>query len=823
MSLLRIDKKSLFLLLLISGWLWILPAPLAAQQQADDGITLGVSAGYDGFYKSEYGVPVKINVANSGPAVSGELRITLNENSQTDRLVYNAMVELPTQSNKQIRLYVHLPGFSSALEVELLSEDGQPVAQATSDRLSAVAANQLLYGIVSPEPGEFSFLEGVVGSRTDASVAFLRVDDLPDLAAAWDALDVVVFNDIDSSQLTAGQLDAMKGWLSLGGQLVVTGGPGWQKTNAGLAALLPVAVDGTEPVADLPALSEFAGVPFRDSGPYLLTNSSLRAGELLVHQDGMPLLARQPFGRGSVYFLALDPTLAPLLDWDGSEALWLEVVGRIPTLPVWASPIVNGYAASEAVTSLPSLAMPSAFQLILFLLVYVIAIGPVNYLVLKRMNRRQLAWVTVPALVLIFSVAAYFTGFQLKGNNTIINQISVSYGEIGAEQLKVQSLVGLYSPKRQRFDLNFPGNTLAHPFEQGYGQMSGNGTIDAISRGRQLTMSGVRVDVSGMETFVAESYQANIPVTVKATLSASGADVVLTADIQNNSSLTLEDAALLFGSDIIAIGALGPGESVSRREVVGAGSTVGTGSAVSVGPIYMPGPTYGAPLSYHAETLLGTADYYNDREAYPRWQLLQALESDGGMGPRGMGSGTEQAAQHTVTLVAWTDQPQLELDLSGDEFRAVNSTLYFLEAPLTQQLLSGSDISIPITLLDWTNVAENGTYQASISNLYLQGGWAAFEYKPWPSLQEIRISSMAVSLEPQIEASPQPAPPKVMAWNWDTELWEQLEDANWGVTEIRNPERYLGLNHAIRLRVEDNLGYGVEIREIYPIYTGSLP
>lgn len=808
----------------MSGLLWMVPAPLAAQQQESEGITLSVSAGYDSYYKSEFGVPVTINAANSGPAVSGELRITLNENSPTDRLVYNAMVDLPTQSNKQIRLYVHLPGFSSGLEVELLDDTGQLAAQASSGRLNVVAANQLLYGVVSPEPGEFSFLEGVPGSRADASVAFLDVDDLPDLTAAWDGLDVLVFNDVDSSQLTAGQLDALKGWLSLGGQLVVTGGPGWQKTNAGLAALLPVTVDGTEPMADLPALSEFAGLPFRDAGPYLVTNSTLRAGELIVHQDGLPLLARQDFGRGGVYFLALDPTLAPLLDWDGSEILWQEVAGRIPMVPVWASPISNGYAAGEAVTSLPSLAMPSAFQLILFLLVYVITIGPVNYFVLKRIDRRQLAWVTVPVLVLLFSVAAYFTGFRLKGNNTIVNQISVSYGQAGAEQLKVQSLVGLYSPRRQRFDLNFPGNALAHPFEQGYGQMSGSGSIDAISRGRQLTMSGVRVDVSGMETFVAESFQPNIPVTVRATLSARGTDVVLTADIQNNSSLTLENAALLFGSDIIPLGDLVPGASISSSDTVGSGGAAASGTPGIVGPIYMPGPTYGTPLSYHAETLLGTTDYYNNREAYPKWQLLQALESDAGMGLRSIGGGsTQQGAQHTVTLVAWTDQPQIELNLSGAEYRAVNTSLYFLEAPLTQQLLSGSNISIPMSLLEWSNLAESGTSQASITNLYLQSGWAAFEYKPWPALQEIRVTSVAVSLTPQIEVSPQPAPPKLSAWNWDTDLWEQLEDAGWGVTELRSAERYLGPSLAIRLRVEDNLGYGVEVREIYPIYTGDLP
>ena len=48
-------------------------------------------------------------------------------------------------------------------------------------------------------------------------------------------------------------------------------------------------------------------------------------------------------------------------------------------------------------------------------------------------------------LVLIFSGVTYFTGFQLRGNDTIINQISVAYSQSDGEQADVYSLLGLYS------------------------------------------------------------------------------------------------------------------------------------------------------------------------------------------------------------------------------------------------------------------------------------------------------------------------------------------------------------------------------------------
>src|SRR5690606_2061153 len=176
-----------------------------------------------------------------------------------------------------------------------------------------------------------------------------------------------------------------------------------QKTAASLTDLLPVTVDGSRSVDDLPGLRERIGIEFRDPGPYVVATSSLRSGELIFRQDELPLLARQSIGRGSVYFLALDPRLAPLLDWDGSEAIWAAIASRVPSGSNWGSGPQNSYAATEAVSSLPSLTLPSILQLLAFLLVYTIVVGPLNYWVLKRRNQLERAWITIPVLVVIFS------------------------------------------------------------------------------------------------------------------------------------------------------------------------------------------------------------------------------------------------------------------------------------------------------------------------------------------------------------------------------------------------------------------------------------
>jgi hypothetical protein len=818
--LLRENKTVVYLLLSLLALFSIMAGPAAAQDESGSGISLSASAGFDGFYKSEYGIPVQILVSNSGAAIEGDLQVVTSAASPSDRIVYNAPISLPTQSAKRLTLYVHVPSFPSALDVELLDASGRSVAGTTTNPLRQVSRDELLYGVLSPDPGELTLLEDISGTRSRASAAFLEITDMPEVTAAWNALDVLIVNDVDTGELSANQSAALRGWVSTGGQLVVTGGPGWQKTVANVSEMLPVTITGSESIHDLPALRDRLGIPFRDPGPYLITMSNLRNGELIYHQDGLPILAKRNWGLGTVYFLALDPKLAPLLDWDGSEQLWSEIASFVPVLPAWGQGVQNSYAASTAITSLPSLALPSVFQLSLFLLVYVFVVGPANYLVLKRLKRRELAWFTIPALVLVFSGAAYVTGFQLKGNEIIINQMSIAYGRAGGEHVRVQTLIGLYSPRRSTYDLVFSGDTMARPFEGNFGGIGGSGNIKAITRQDDLTLTGVRVDVSDTQTFIVDSYQEAPSIEGQASLSLNGSDILLDVTVHNGGDLALQNVSVLLGTEVITLGSLGPGESESATEFLFAtSSTSGIPSLSSAAPVYVPGPGSASPLTYHADDILGTSDYYNDPEAFPRWQLLQAIEGDA-FSSRAAGSATKAFPSDVVTIIAWSSEPLIEVSLDQVENAEHNTVVYFLEIPLTQQIVAGDNVSIPISLMSWEVIGNGSNYEPSIMNLYLEGGWVEFEYMPWSEFQTMSVTGMAIALESLDPAQSQMAP-EIRLWDWQEGIWITTEEG-WGTTTVEDPHRFIGPGLAVRIRLQDRDSFGTTIREVYPIISGNL-
>ncbi len=791
----------------------------AAAQEENNGIAITARAGFDGYYKPEFWVPVQVTVANNGPAVEGELRISIGSAAAGDQIIYKNPISLPTQSNKRVTMVVKLIAFTREIQVSLHNQQGDIVGGAVSNRLNQLSSNDLLYGVVSSNPGELSFLENMAGRRSDAAVAFLDMAELPDVTAAWNGLDVLIFNDVDTSQLTAVQLANLESWVSAGGQLVVTGGANWQKTAVALTHLLPVTITGSESAADLPALSQRTGQPFRDPGPYLVTTSSLQNGELLLHQDGLPLLARQSWGRGSVYFMGLDPQLAPLLDWDGGEIVWAEVANRVADLPAWGIGIQNNYSAVTAVSRLPSLALPSVLALALFLFLYVLIVGPVNYFILKRMNRRELAWFTIPALVVLFSGVAYATGFQLKGNETIINQMNVAYGHVGSDQMRVQSVIGLYSPRRATYNLILPGSAAARPFSRNFGGGSGSGNIRGISRGNNLTIEGARVDVSDTETFIADSYQPAPKLSGQAFLNLNSGSVQLDYTLQNNSDIELENAVLLLGTRAMIVGTMKPGEIQSGSVVVGS-LPAGSSGASPGGPVFAPVPGRGAsPLQMNADIILGTSDYYNDPDVYPRWELLQAVEGDF---YRGGGSAGPAVASDVITLIAWSDAAQLDIKVNRIGYGERSTTLYFLEIPMTQNLVGGQDISIPLTLLNWQVAGTNNVYEPSVQNFYLPNGWVDFEFSPWPEFQSMTVTQLSVVLRSQNDPSSQPVP-DIRLWDWQSEDWERVNDVGWGETAVADFTPYLGPGNTVKLRVQNSSQIGIEIQEVYPLLTGDLP
>ena len=80
---------------------------------------------------------------------------------------------------------------------------------------------------------------------------------------------------------------------------------------------------------------------------------------------------------------------------------------------------------SYPLSNLPSLDIPSVRALGVLLILYIVIVGPVNFLLLKLKNKLHFAWVTIPTLTVLFALGAFGLAYSLRGNDIMINKLSV--------------------------------------------------------------------------------------------------------------------------------------------------------------------------------------------------------------------------------------------------------------------------------------------------------------------------------------------------------------------------------------------------------------
>jgi hypothetical protein len=134
-----------------------------------------------------------------------------------------------------------------------------------------------------------------------------------------------------------------------------------------------------------------------------------------------------------------------------------------PILP-WTRSFTDWDRAIDALENLPGVNLVLA--LCGFLGLYMILVGPLNYLILSRFNRREWAWATIPALIVLFSVMSWTLGASVRGTEVTLSRLTVVQSWPTAERARVDQVVGLLSPFRADYSLSVTDERLLRPISR---------------------------------------------------------------------------------------------------------------------------------------------------------------------------------------------------------------------------------------------------------------------------------------------------------------------------------------------------------------------
>ncbi|HEX5688511.1 MAG TPA: hypothetical protein VFX76_00825 [Roseiflexaceae bacterium] len=626
----RIVAVALLLWLLVAS---ALPARLLAQDEP--AITMQIQAGYDGAYRVGEWFPAVITVANDGPDVRGVLEWRFA--NRDDEPTFQRAIDLPRGSRKRVTLDVFARDLVPRGQVRFL--DGGTVLAEQETPIEAIDQDRFLIGVVSSDPALLNSLNSLsLPALAGANVRHLAPEMLPDRSASLRGVNALFVYDVDTAALTQPQRDALDLWVQLGGQLVVGGGSTGQRTAAGLPDLLPVEVGGELAQGDLTPLGQIAGVVPPEPGAATLSQARPREGAAALPTD-QPLLYRWSRGAGAVTFAAFD--LASLRGWAGEPDLWSRLLAPIEVLAPGLDARQRRLNLLQSTLRLPSLGLPSVWALLLFLIGYILIIGPINYLVLRRLRRLEWAWLTVPCAVLLFASGLYVVGFGLRGGQSQVSQVAIVQGSEGQSRGLATAFVGLFSPRRASYDLLFPANALVSEARTWNDVTNESSTATEVDAGTEV--SNVLVDVGSVRTFMSES-AVDVPAGVQSDLQSNGVQV--TGQIRNTGSLPLEDAIIVRGSTFQELGTLAPGAS----------QTVALGGSNNF--------PWGVNLSRSG--------------LFDRQQMLSSL-FEGGAARFGNPNNPNQAIEpQGLYLLAWSSAPSVPVSVDGVAADQQALTLYFI-------------------------------------------------------------------------------------------------------------------------------------------------
>lgn len=443
--------------------------------------------------------PVYVSLTAGPQGFRKDEAVVVVESADSDEVVNNYSVPVPPVDKNEsftVLAYTKPGSAEKGITVRVLSE-GQNLCRPYEKTPTGLEPSETLYLTVGsrlpwlrralrPEQ-EKEVLE------KDRMVYVDTVDQLPEAWFGYGAIDLLILTTGEKRDFLEALLnnqnerinrkrEALAEWVRRGGRLLISVGrnqdvvskiPDWQ-------AMLPMAIAGTIAKEELPA--GWGVQQARDLQPVDLVKLERKPGKVIrvlrrldtgvPRKEEPPLIVQAPYGQGKVTLVAFDLDQRPFSAWGGQRAFWkplLDEAGysddrgskaagnEVQQNPWYVNPNGNDLQY-QLQTNLEDygdeVPVISFGWVALFILLYILVVGPLDYLFLKKvLNRLELTWITFPSVVLLVSATAYFTAYWLKGNDLKINKVDAIDIDLATQQSYGTTWFTLFSPRIQHYTI----------------------------------------------------------------------------------------------------------------------------------------------------------------------------------------------------------------------------------------------------------------------------------------------------------------------------------------------------------------------------------
>lgn len=735
-----------------------------------------IDVGFDGYVKQGEPTPVRIEIKNNYKDIEGKIELLVHEKRDQKDLytAYSKKINIAKDATKIINME-SIFYRNGLLYVRIVDKNDNVVFKKMVKYLQMNRPDGMLMGIFSEDVDRLRYLSKIENMNyTSGNRAFFQIAELdetiPENYKTLQVFQTIVINNYDSEKLNAKQRQALKEWVEAGGVLLVGTGPNHQKTLKGLEDINFLEVQGTKEI----------NVDKIDSEkPLKLINAALNDGEEIYIEGNEELkLYHNKLGKGHVVITGFDMELSPFAKWDGKDKFIGQVINKY--LDSDADNYIQNYPKSRShwfnniVNYLPYNLLPSMSSILIILILFILLVGPVNYFVLKKIDRRELLWITIPIIVVLFSASIYILGFKTRLRQPIANNVSIVKIDNETKSALISTKSGLMGFKNGAWDVAFDrGSEIVLEERRDYDvlqRFADEEVVTEYSFDKEKHVIFNKAGVLDVETININSKKELNDKIVSDIVIKDGK---LVGSVNNVSGLNLEDMVIFYGSKYKKIGSFEEGEDSKEFEVnIGNNNTISNWYGI-IDSLY-------GHRGQRSKNNTDQEDILNDNI---KRDILEGL----------MDLKYSVINKERFFMIAWNkDQIMDTIKINGKKAKSIDRNIVLI--PLSIKYEEGQRVNIPYGIL-FPEIEENHNMHIEQNGSVLYGeGYVVFRFNPQ---EDMKLSSMEID----INASQNKSIYEVYIFNFTKNEWEKWDKADM-IIDASNIDKYYSSDRGTLVKID---------------------
>ncbi len=412
-------------------------------------IDLKVSYGVDERYKVNSKTPINIVVTNNGVNFQGKIQI---ETLIPDISKYDLNTESVNIAENTTKSLWYNVNIEKKFKIRLITDNNEVIHEETINvNKGRLNYGDILVGVLTDDFNGLSYISNI-NLKNDSNMenkkmipVSLSEELIENNPKSLDSIDMIIINNYDTAKLTEDSVNKLNQWIDNGGTLVVGTGENYKKVLGGINGKI---INGT-----------FSEATSRDisigesSAKALAVNMNIEKSIDLFSNKDKSLIRKVVKQNGQVIIFPWDLAKEEIAKFNENSSIWGLVTADINnTIDKNEESLWN---ISSLLRRVKDIRLPSFQLMAILFIVYILIIGILIYIVLKRLNKRDYVWVLIPIISIGFTVLIYFIGSNSRIQDIIANKINIiSIDSKG--QTDIDSYLGILTAKVRKVVIEEP-------------------------------------------------------------------------------------------------------------------------------------------------------------------------------------------------------------------------------------------------------------------------------------------------------------------------------------------------------------------------------